>query len=239
MNGKPLIESRDPALIARAYNLGLKAVPNFPQVLTLEDLVYWETNVTKIRAGVRNGFSPSAPPPVSPSSLPFGKNQHGHYLIRVVGLDLTGAAEIKRGERRGARFGDSARRLLLSTRADSYDAKHRLEEGRVYTLAVVPGKAIPSRLRTVDIQAYGREFGYQKPRGGHIVRVRELVTDDEMKTMGFGYIAGLHDPIVVYGGGPDVLIVDCGGGNSRLGTGWGSPDDQWDDVVAFAFDVPD
>lgn len=56
MNGKPLIESGDAALIARAYNLGLKIVPNLPHVLTRSDLEHWEKNIDKLKEVVRNGM---------------------------------------------------------------------------------------------------------------------------------------------------------------------------------------
>lgn len=49
MNGIPLIETNDAGLIARAYNLGLKIVPNFAHVLTLEQLEHYEQNLSELK----------------------------------------------------------------------------------------------------------------------------------------------------------------------------------------------
>lgn len=57
MNGKPLIEKDDPALITRAYNLGLKLVPNLAHILTVEDLEYWEANVSRLKEGLEWSFA--------------------------------------------------------------------------------------------------------------------------------------------------------------------------------------
>jgi len=55
-NSTPLMETGNPDLIARAYNLGLKIVPNLAHVLSQDDLEYWESNLGEIKTGLRSGF---------------------------------------------------------------------------------------------------------------------------------------------------------------------------------------
>ncbi len=56
-NSTPSIaETGDSDLVARAYNLGLKIVPNMAHILTREDLEYWEKNLGEIKNGARRGF---------------------------------------------------------------------------------------------------------------------------------------------------------------------------------------
>jgi hypothetical protein len=49
LKGIPLIQTNDPALIARGYNLGLKLVPNLLQVMTVEQLERFEQNLPELR----------------------------------------------------------------------------------------------------------------------------------------------------------------------------------------------
>jgi hypothetical protein len=74
---------------------------------------------------------------IRPKPLPFPKNEHGHYVVTVTGLGLSGREEIARLEANGFRIGDYARQILITTNADSYDANHRLEAGAQYRIALV------------------------------------------------------------------------------------------------------
>ncbi len=56
MKGIPLIETQDPALIVRGFNLGLKLVSNMPQVLTIEQLEHYEQNLPQLQEVLRRGF---------------------------------------------------------------------------------------------------------------------------------------------------------------------------------------
>ena len=71
-------------------------------------------------------------------------NPHGHLIITVTGLDLTGAQEVERLRAVGCRTGDYARSCLLSTNADSYDQYHRLVAARAGMRWEQP---LPSSLR--------------------------------------------------------------------------------------------
>ena len=55
--GIPLAETGDAGLITRAYNLGLKLVPNLPHVLTLEELEYWERHLGELKNVVTSGVA--------------------------------------------------------------------------------------------------------------------------------------------------------------------------------------
>lgn len=59
MSDKPssltVVETGDPGLMSRAYNLGLKAVSNLPHVLRVSDLLFWEKNVSLLKAAL-GGF---------------------------------------------------------------------------------------------------------------------------------------------------------------------------------------
>ncbi len=128
----------------------------------------------------------------------------------------------------------------MSTGPNSYDAKHRLEAGKEYRVAIVPGKLISKNRTTRNLQAYGASFGYQNVLGGHMPRIRETISNKQMEEEmgGIWYIAGLHDPIKDSDGGPGVLYSNRGGGVPQLVAYWDDPEDEWDDDGAFAFVVP-
>ena len=170
----------------------------------------------------------------------FERNEHGHIIVTVTGLDLTGVQEIERLEAAGYVLSNWAKSCLLSTKKDSYDKKHRLVANQLYKVALMPGKEIPDANRTTDaLRKRGMEkYGYGKPQGGLIPRIRESVSDKQMEEMdGAWYIAGLHDPIEDSGGNPGVLLANRGGGGRRLGAGWGGPGNPWNDDGLFAFPV--
>ena len=170
----------------------------------------------------------------------FERNEHGHIIVTVTGLDLTGVQEIERLEAAGYVLSNWAKSCLLSTKKDSYDKKHRLVANQLYKVALMPGKEIPDANRTADaLRKRGMEkYGYGKPQGGLIPRIRESVSDKQMEEMdGAWYIAGLHDPIEDSGGDPSVLDAGRRGGGRRLFADWGTPGIRWYDGGLFAFPV--
>ncbi len=171
----------------------------------------------------------------------FERNEHGHIIVTVRGLDLTGAQEIERLEAAGYILSDYAKSCLLSNKKDSYDKNHRLIAGQSYKLALMPGKEIErdTDRTTQSLRKRGmKKYGYGKPLGGHISRLRELVSDKQMEEMGEAwYIAGLHDPIEDSDGAPDVLTVRRRDGGQRLHASWDEPSTQWRDDGLFAFPV--
>jgi hypothetical protein len=173
-----------------------------------------------------------------PFALPLPKNEHGHYIIEVTGRNLTSEAEIELLTAAGFRIGGYAKSMLTSTNPDSYDANHRLEDGKIYKVALVPGREVKENRTTANRLAYGQSFGYGKPFAGIMPRIRESITDKQMEQMGIWYIVGLHDPIEDSGGYPSVLGSSRNGVGLWLRSGWGGPGSDWGDDGAFAFVVP-
>lgn len=168
----------------------------------------------------------------------FERNEHGHIVIALTGLDLTGAHDIERLESAGFRFSKYAKQCLTSTATDSYDAKHRLVAGQTYNIALMPTKEIErdSDRTTANLRKRGVEhYGYGKPLAGIVPRYREKVSDKQMEEMGFYYIVAPHDTIKDSDGGPSLLYANRSDGGSWVSSGWGGPGNQWYDYGAFAF----
>lgn len=168
----------------------------------------------------------------------FERNEHGHILISITGLALTGKQEIQRLSDNGFRTSDHARSCLLSTKRDGYDKCHRLEDGREYKIALVPTKDVSRKRTTAQAREYVTAFGYEQLLAGGVPRLRETVSDKVMEEMGFWYIAALHDPVTDSDGYPDVLSANRHGGGQWVYAYWDHPGSQWADDGAFAFVVP-
>ena len=140
------------------------------------------------------------------------RNQHGHILLSITGIDLLGAAEIERLEASMYVLCNPCKWSLLSTGADSYDKNHRLVDGEVYQIALMPSEEIPceSDRTTENLRKRGMEhYGYGKPLAGIMPRVRELLSDDQITDMCAYAIIALHDPISGMGlDDPRVLCID-------------------------------
>jgi hypothetical protein len=97
----------------------------------------------------------------SKSSVTFDRNKHGHVVITVTGLDLTGEQEIERLESAKYRIGDYAKQMLTSTKPDGYDANHRLVAGQTYKIVLLPGKHIArdSERTTKNLCAEAKKLG--------------------------------------------------------------------------------
>lgn len=168
----------------------------------------------------------------------FERNEHGHILILITGLTLTGEQEIQRLSEAGFRTSDYAKSCFISNKKDGYDKCHQLEEGRQYQLVIVPGKEVEENRTTAELRKYAAGFGYAQPLAGIVPRIREIVSDKMMEEMGFWYIAALHDPITDSVGRPRVLIADRDGVGQCVLANWGRPDNRWFDDGAFAFVIP-
>jgi hypothetical protein len=170
----------------------------------------------------------------------FEKNEHGHVVLTFTGLDITGAEEIVRFEGASYRVSNFAKSCFLSTREDSYDLHHRLEAGRIYKAALMPGREIgrDADRTTANLRKRGmKHYGYGKPLAGFIPRVRENLSDKQMEELGIWYAAALHEPITDSDGHPGVLDADRHGGGQWVDASWVEPGDQWFDDGAFVFPV--
>ncbi len=178
--------------------------------------------------------------PFGDTLSPISRNQHGHFVATITGLNLTGAEEIARLEAAGYRISEYAKSVLLSVGTDGYDKKHRLIAGQTYQVAIMPGNVIVKNRdgTTANLRKEALRFGYEKPQAGIMPRIRELVSGEQLKEMGFSYITGLHDTILDSDGDPNVLIADRDDGGRWLYAYWVKSDDQWVDGGAFAVLVP-
>ncbi len=175
------------------------------------------------------------PPPSA-----FQRNEHGHIVLEIEGLDLTGEQEVERLEGAGFRVSDYAKPCFTSTKQDGYNAEHRLVAGQKYKVALVPHKEIKRDAdRTTDaLRKLGEKYGYSKPLAGIIPRIRESVSDKQMEEMGFWYVVALHDTIQDSDGRPLVLYAYRLDGGRWVGANWGKPGVEWDAYGASAFLVP-
>lgn len=138
------------------------------------------------------------------TALPFPKNHLGHYVVEVVGRALTGAQEIEQLEECGYEVEKSARRAFLSTGPHSYDAEHRLEEGKVYQVVLVPNLRYASYAQRSNENHldWGMAQGYRQPLAGLQPRLHEAMQDLLLWVSGVNFIEGigyyittLHEPI--------------------------------------------
>jgi hypothetical protein len=168
----------------------------------------------------------------------FERNGHGHIVLTLNCLNLTGEQEIARLLAAGNRVSDYAKSCFLNAKKDGYDAVHRLEGER--KIVLMPHAVIKrdSDRTTENLRKKGLEFGYQKPFAGIVPRIREAVTDEAMEKMGFWYIVALHDPITVSDGNPDVLYADRRDDGRWVDASWGDPDRRWNAGGASAFLLP-
>lgn len=171
----------------------------------------------------------------------FERNEYGHIVLSLDGLDLTGQQEVERLIAAGFRVSDRAKSCLTSTKKDGYDKNHRLVAGERYKIALMPTREIVRDSdRTIDaLRTRGIEkYGYGKPLAGIVPRIGESVSDKLMEEMGFWFIAASHDTIKDSDGNPDVLCAHRDGDGRWVDASWVHPDDRWNDSGAFAFLVP-
>lgn len=189
----------------------------------------WEQNGEALTKVLREALCP-------PSQ--FKRNEHGHIVISITGLALTGEQEIERLTAKGFRFGGYARSCLTSKKKDGYDKSHRLEDGCEYQLVIIPGKEVEQNRTTSELRKYAAGFGYEQPLAGVVPRIRETVSDKMMEEIGFWYITALHDPITDSDGDPLVLDARRVDGGQWVAARWVDPGGRWGGSGAFAFLVP-
>jgi hypothetical protein len=171
----------------------------------------------------------------------FERNEHGHIVIKVTGIYLTGWEEIDRLIGAGLCISDEAKSYLTSMKGkkQGYDKCHQLY-GDEYQLVILPGMKVEKDCTGEELRNYAAGFGYQKPLAGIIPRLLEAISKEMMEEMGFGYIAALHDPIIGPDGHAHVLIIrNCYDGlmlDAQPGSLDGSS--RYADKNGFAFLVP-
>jgi len=142
----------------------------------------------------------------------IGRNEHGHIVFTVNGLDLTGEQEIERLEASGYRVNESAKSCFLSKNADSYDRDHHLDVGREYKVALVMNPKIDQLNARKSIREIGFEYCYSKPLAGIVPRIREAISSGQLipKNHRQYNIIVPHVPIADSKGKPRTLVVASG-----------------------------
>lgn len=172
----------------------------------------------------------------------FERNEHGHIVLTVTGLDLSGEQEVERLIAAGFRMTDWAKSCFTSTKADGYDKNHTLSAGQWYKVVLMPTREIKcnSNRTTNALRKRGIEkYQYKKPLAGILPHICKLVLlDKRMEEMGFQYIAVPHNAIKDCDDNPSVLYADRRDDGLWLHTHWVRPDDHWGGSGAFAFLVP-
>lgn len=165
--------------------------------------------------------------------------ENGRLYFSVVGVGLESAKWPEQLKSCGHELSKWGADILSKP---DYDAKHRLEAGKIYKLGLVLGTefATDAERSTLAVKAFARhELGDQSVDGlkaEFALLVREKFTNAELEEMGLWYITVLHEPIIDSAGYPGVLCSDRYGG-SYVDAGYGDPGRQWRDNGAFAFPV--
>jgi hypothetical protein len=181
--------------------------------------------------------------PFSPSTWEL--NEHGHIVLNIRGLDLTGAQELVRLRENGYHFDECNTLCFRGKGKDSYDRCHRLIAGYVYRVVLMPGKEISAshQRTTKNLLALANRYGYMRPQAGIILRLREYLigNDYKRKEMTNNPIVVLHKPIEE----PmrirhSSLVFGLGRGTygRLLDTYVDRDGDAWGDNLTFAFLVP-
>lgn len=137
----------------------------------------------------------------------FEKNEHGHDVFTIAGLNLTGEQEIERLEAADYRFLPGAEPCF---RDKEYDPFHRLAEQEYKIVLMRHTVGGPGFDRhTESLRGKAHEFGYQDPVAGIIPRIREAVSDQQMNKIRAYNIVAFHKPI------RDCVLSSSSGGVGR------------------------
>lgn len=196
----PLIETGDAGLIARAYNLGLKLVPNMPYVLTRESLEYWESHLKNLKAAAIHGFSTM---PIDPRFV---------YVKRfslTVPLDYVHATQLATFERR---YREGLNHFNSNiTDAHFSRATAELIPGKTYivnifgTKETVTSEDCLNLLRSQKallVGAQGASLVYQEKKE-ELPRGKCYASFDEKKTLWVGAYGNHRVPLVYRNSGGD------------------------------------
>ena len=165
------------------------------------------------------------------------KDRHGVIRFSVTSDGTTGPQWIPRLMKMGKRISDYGMGSLLSP-------DFKPTRGVTTKVVVLPGEMFfkeEDRATTERIRDEARpRLGAFAPNAETACLTREMFSDEDLKDMGFVYIAVCHEPIRVYGchvpGHPNILSVSRHGYGHWLDAFSGKPDRRWNRHGAFAFD---
>lgn len=110
--------------------------------------------------------------------------------------------------------------------------------GVTYHIVVCPGVKWSANDRTVEnIRAYGDEKKWEAPHWEVALLIHDIFTNEQLKRMGFSYIATIHEPIR-FGANNNLYLfgsdMSKSGDDYFLNVGPGGPE-CWEDNGGFAF----
>jgi len=127
-------------------------------------------------------------------------NEHGHLLISITNLGLTGSEEIERLEAGGYKIGGEADSILLDKTPLGYETKHCLEKYTETQIVLIPNKEIPPiethhSIVNRCIEEYASSFNYRIPPAGIVpyLCVKDLF--EELSSLDISDILIFHEPI--------------------------------------------
>lgn len=130
-------------------------------------------------------------------------NEHGHLLISITSLGLTGSEEIERLEAGGCVLTEEAKCVLLNQTPLGYDTKHRLEKGAESKIVLIPNRMIPDiepdqLIGNHRIEEYASSFNYRIPPAGIAPYLCTRGLYMELSLFDIPYILIFHEPIAGY-----------------------------------------
>lgn len=164
------------------------------------------------------------------------KDRHGVIHFTVTSDGTTGPQWIARLMSRGMRIGDYGMGALLSPDFKSTTSI-------TTNMVVLPGEMFfkeEDRATTKRISDAAKgQWNAAEPHAETTCLAREKFSDEDLKAMGFVYIAVFHIPIRNYGchvpGHPNILSVSRHGYGHWLDAFCGKPDQRWDRHGGFGF----
>ena len=219
----------DTPLVKRAYNLGLKVVPNF-LTLSEEQIQYYENNLDQIQEAILRGFVIPEKKVITETTRAW--REEGNVIYFSVTSDgTTGEEWIKRLLKKNYRVGDYAKSILRSK-------DFKPTKGVTTEIAVLKGMLFTDDERItkkIRIDASNRKL--ETPNAEIACLIREKFTDEEIEAMGLTWIVAMHEPIKDSDGDPDLLSADRNDGGRWLFAYYDEPGLRWNREDGFAFAV--
>lgn len=155
----------------------------------------------------------------------------GVIYFTVISNGMTGEEWIKHLKSKGIKIGDCVRQVLLNIIPS--------KKGTVTQIAVIKGEFFSDGNRTtsnVRIEADKRKL--VKPNLEVACLIRDMFTDEEIKTMRLSWIVTMHGPIKDFGGSSDDLLCTARHGDDSWFFSYCDPSLGWGYETGFALVVP-
>jgi len=161
------------------------------------------------------------------------REQDGVIYFTVVSNRKTGQEWMDYFTSKGNRISIRAKQLLLSD-----DFKNTITNKVVTEMAVLKGMLFNDGDRTIDnIRAEARKRNWSAPNAEDACLIRDMFTDEDLKTMGLFWLITMHKPIEDSGGGPGLLSANRDGDGGWLRAYCDEPGHRFYRGGGFAFTV--